>query len=65
MGMTIDPLMHISSSPGPEERMCKQPVVFRPSGMKMLNHLLFTRPYSTIKIMSGKTPQQQLGLIEP
>jgi hypothetical protein len=33
--------MHIAASPGPGKRMRKQPIVFRPTGMKMLEHLLF------------------------
>jgi hypothetical protein len=45
--------------------MRKQPIVFRPTGMKMLEHLLFAGPLSTVKITRTETAQQQLGLVEP
>src|SRR5882762_9641932 len=57
--------MHIVTRPGPCEWMSKQPIVFRPTGIEMVDHLLSARPISSFKVMRLKTPQQQFSLIQP
>ena len=63
--MSLDPFMHITSCPRPRNRMSKQSIVFRPTGIEVINHLFFTRPISTVKVMGCETPEQQLPLIQP
>jgi hypothetical protein len=45
--------------------MSKQPIVFRPTGIEMVDHLISARPISPFKVMRLKTPQQQFSLIQP
>src|SRR5262245_17592811 len=59
------PFMHIASRPKPRYRMSKEAIIFRPTGIEVIDHLLFTRPIPTIKVMGCKTSEQQLCLIQP
>src|SRR5215510_6403669 len=63
--MSLDPFIHITSCPRPRNRMSKQSIVFRPTGIEVINHLFFTQPISTVKVMGCETPEQQLPLIQP
>jgi hypothetical protein len=57
--------MHIASRPRPRYRMSKEAIIFRPTGIEVIDHLLFTRPIPTVKLMGCKTSEQQLCLIQP
>src|SRR5262245_16410710 len=63
--MSLDPFIHITSCPRPRNRMSKQSIVFRPTGIEVIDHLFFTRPISTVQVMGCETPEQQLPLIQP
>src|SRR3954454_16654667 len=45
--------------------MSKEPIIFIFTSIEMLDHLLFARPVSPVKVMRLKASQQQFSLIEP
>jgi hypothetical protein len=43
----------------------KEPIVFGPTGIEMIDQLLSIDPSSSVQVVLLKSAQQQLGLVEP